>query len=97
MKKVNKIFNIITLTIVSIVVTGILGTYLSDYLIGINWFGDYKSLDKMWGGGKEICAHWGARHYWYNWGIVLLILITVAKSIAKISNVIKLIEDERPD
>ena len=42
MKKVNKIFNAITISLLILIGIGILGTYLSDYLVRINWFGDYE-------------------------------------------------------
>lgn len=94
MKKVNKLFNITTLTILSLVIIGICGTYLSDYLIEINWFGDYTSLDLVYGGEKKLCKHWGARHYWYNWGVFLLMTVSVFRYIGEIINIGESKEDE---
>ena len=58
MSKINKAFNSISITIIITFIVAILGTYLSDYLIKINWFGDTYYTNGA--------VKWGARHYWYN-------------------------------
>lgn len=75
MKEYNKIFNAITLCILFLILIGIAGTYLSDYLIDINWFGDSIETEYFLGRSHEREV-WGARHYWYNWGVFILFLAT---------------------
>ena len=103
----NKIFNIITIYIIGLLIIGITGTYLSDYLNDVNWFGD-----TVLGGGKclatgehthyydygeklfmkkGVCLYikssskeWGARHLWYNWGVVILFLLSLSRGVAKV-------------
>lgn len=79
MSKINRIFNTITIGIILISVIGISGTFISDYLISINWFGDYEELRYK---GKEyeyLAKCWGVRHYWYNWSLSLLVLTSVLR------------------
>jgi len=80
--KSTRIFIIIYTTIIGITLIGLLGTFLSDYLIEINWFGDYYDTSKEANDGTYY--HWGARHCWYNWSIVLLVCTSVIRSIVKI-------------
>lgn len=84
MKKINKVFTTITISILVLSLIGIFGTYLSDYLIEINWFGDSKPYKTSCGNRVD----WGARHYWYNWGVSLLFITSLARAIAKIVNII---------
>ena len=84
MKKINKIFTVITTYILIILALAILGTFLSDYLVNINWFGDYTELRFK---GKEYeytSKCWGARHYSYNWGLFFLFLTTLARCIVSV-------------
>ena len=83
MKKINKI-SLIVLIIFSI---GFLGSFIVDYIVSINGFGDnicgQITKDHHWHGmfsgakcyGETIL--WGARHYWYNWGVACLFIVSL--------------------
>lgn len=43
MRKINRVYNTITASIIILFSIAIIGTYLSDYLVSINWFGDYET------------------------------------------------------
>jgi hypothetical protein len=89
MKKVNKIFSVITISIFILMFLGIAGTYLSDYLSSINWFGDYKNTYYSDYKERNITETvWGARHYWYNWGISILFIVSVVRAITKVIMII---------
>ena len=91
MSKTSKIFNAITLYILAIFSIAIIGTYLSDYLVSINWFGDYVSDTRSgWDGSYE---RWGARHYWYNWGMFLLFVLSIVRAIVGVDEILKEKED----
>ncbi len=75
-----KVFNLITFYILLITSMGMLGTYLSEYLIEINWFGDIDTGRIYVESGKRVII-WGPRHYWYNWGMFVLFVCTVIRSI----------------
>ena len=93
MKNINKIFNAITINLLVLTAIGLAGTFLSDYLISINWFGDYKEVKNYYGSEKTFINNvWGARHYWYNWGCGLLFLTGFFRCVC---NIIK-IADEQP-
>lgn len=70
-ERVTRIFNSITVSVFGLILLGISGTYLSDYLSSIDWFGDTHS-------------RWGARHYWYNIGTGVLFVITSLRCIVTI-------------
>jgi len=74
-----KLFNLITFYILLIVSMGMVGTFLSDYLIEINWFNDVYT-GRVYSSGKKVII-WGIRHYWYNWGVFLLFIATIFRSI----------------
>ena len=89
---INKVFNTITITLIALIAIGMCGTFLSDYLISINWFGDYevKHLN-YWDSGKDVVIkHWGARHYWYNWGCFSLFITALVRGIVKVDNIASL-------
>ena len=82
MKKINKIFNVIALWIFVSVLIGVSGTFLSDYLVSIDWFGDHSVTRFNSFYGKEVVDdYWGARHYWYNWGVFLLFSVSTIRGI----------------
>ena len=83
-KKVHKVFNVITISILLLMLIGIGGTYLSDYLVSINWFGDSEPYETQWGTSVD----WGARHHWYNWGLGFLFMSALCRSIAHVIAVI---------
>jgi hypothetical protein len=84
------IFNIILLWLCLMVSAGICGTFLSDYLVSINWFGDAEVLDMNWSTGKKYTRiKWGARHYWYNWGVSLLFITSMVRGIFYVNNKIE--------
>ena len=87
MKNINKIFNTITISIVVLVGIGLLGTFFSDYLISIKWFGDYSKITNYYDSEKTYIKHcWGARHYWYNWGVFLLFITATIRAVSKIAH-----------
>ena len=86
---INKLFNTITVTILILLSIGIAGTFLSDYLTSIEWFGDYEKEHKFWHSNNTyIEDHWGARHYWYNWGCFFLFLTALCRGVVKVVNII---------
>lgn len=91
MKKVNRVFSTITISLLILFSLAISGTYLSDYLISVNWFGDYTTDTRTTWGGYQ---HWGARHYWYNWGVSLLFITSLARSVVKVVMIIEKEESE---
>ena len=86
MKKINKVFNMISLSILLLMCIGIGGTYLSDYLVEINWFGDGSEVYVNQFGKETV--EWGARHYWYNWGLTFLFVSTVLRAVWIIAAII---------
>ena len=87
MKTTNKIFNAITISIIVLTSIGLFGSYLSEYLIDINWFGDSTKTIHIIGGSYERVI-WGARHYWYNWGFTLLFITSIIRLIFIVDNII---------
>ncbi len=75
-----KLFNLITFYIILITSMGMSVTYFSEYLIEINWFGDIDTGKVYVDNGKKVTI-WGARHYWYNWGVLFLFIATIFRSI----------------
>ena len=47
MKKINKIFTIITIYVIALFALAIIGTYINDYLEAINWFKDWECKDTI--------------------------------------------------
>lgn len=80
-----KLFNLITFYILLIVSMGMLGTYFSEYLSEINWFGDIDTGKIYVDSGKKVTI-WGARHYWYNWGVGFLFVSTIIRAIVSCIN-----------
>lgn len=68
MRRLNKIFATITVSILILFSIGVVGTYISEYLSSINWFGDRGS-------------NWGPRHYWYNFLIAALFIVSLVRAI----------------
>lgn len=68
----------------AIVVLGMCGTYLSDYLVNVNWFGDSTYTKTDYIGKVTVHVKWGARHYWYNFTVVAMIILSVARAVAKV-------------
>ena len=88
MKNINKTFNAIFLWTMLIFSIGIAGTYLSDYLISINWFGDADVYQFNWrSGNKERYTEWGARHYWYNWSVSISFVISIVRGIFSVNSI----------
>jgi hypothetical protein len=82
MKKVNRVFTQISLSIIVLFFIAVAGTYLSDYLLSINWFNDHIEIRNFYGGGGDYEYEvWGARHYWYNWSVGLLFLTSLARAV----------------
>ena len=80
-----KVFNLITFYSLIITSMGMLGTYFSEYLIEINWFGDIDT-GKVYVDSGEKATIWGARHYWYNWGSLFLFICTIIRAIVSCVN-----------
>lgn len=89
-----KVFNLMTFYILLIVSMGMLGTYLSDYLIEINWFGDIDTNKVYVESGKRVPI-WGPRHYWYNWGSLVLFICTIIRSIVSCVNYYTYLENKK--
>jgi len=97
-KEITKVINIAIIYILIILATGVIGTYLSDYLVMVDWFGDAKPICRILGDHNHkgrldfqqinyvrngICKFdyipkWGARHYWYNFGVAILVIASVS-------------------
>ena len=92
MKKINRIFNAISISILALILIGLSGTFLSDYLVSINWFDDFSKIESKYGGKEMEYFYWGTRHYWYNWGLFFLFLTAFGRSVA---NVVMIIEDKK--
>lgn len=80
-----KVFNLITFYILLITSMGMLGTYFSEYLSEINWFGDIDT-DKVYVNTGKRVTIWGPRHYWYNWGMLFLFVCTIIRAIVSCIN-----------
>ena len=87
MKKINRIFNVISINILVLFLIGFFGTYFSDLLNEYGLFGDYCDDNRSaWDG--QYC-HWGARHYWYVWGVFFLFVANLVRSVFRVISVIK--------
>jgi hypothetical protein len=86
-KKINKVFTTITVSLLILMTIGVLGTYISDHLESIKWFGDSAPYEGNYGTRVD----WGARHYWYNWGVALLLIASLGRAAAQ---VVFIIEEE---
>jgi len=69
MKKKLMYFTYLSMFITGIVLLGIAGTYLSDHLNSIGWYGDH---------GND----WGARKIWYTLGTIALFITSGARFIS---------------
>ena len=92
MRKTNKVFTVIAVHLALLIGIGILGTFLSDFLTEINWFGDVVLTDdkfvyQAFGGKSQV--KWGARHYWYNWGCFLFAVLSVFRCIVTVYNIVE--------
>ncbi len=119
----NKIFNTISIYIIGLLIIGVTGTYLSDYLNEVNWFGDVKTGEtKCFATGEHshynygsksfinkdgVCLYvynsieqWGARHYWYNFGVVILFVLSLARGLVKtietVDKYLEIIKNKEP-
>ncbi len=91
-----KLFNLITFYIILITFIGLSGSFLSDYLIEINWFNDIDTGKTfIYDGGKVI--DWGIRHYWYNWGVFFLFVSTIIRAIVSCITYYNKLEKESRD
>tara|TARA_B110000008_G_C16752095_1_gene477092 strand:- start:35 stop:343 length:309 start_codon:yes stop_codon:yes gene_type:complete len=88
-----KLFNLITFYIILITLTGMSGTYLSDYLIEINWFGDIDT-GKIYVESRKRVIIWGPRHYWYNWGSLVLFICTIIRAIVSCARYYETLEEK---
>tara|TARA_R110002074_G_scaffold55696_2_gene137926 strand:- start:15 stop:290 length:276 start_codon:yes stop_codon:yes gene_type:complete len=86
MKKVNKIFNIIFGYIIFAVAMGIGMSYLTEYLVDINWFGDVIEI-RSYSGEKYEYVKWGMRHIWYNAGLWLVSFTTFIRVTVIVLNI----------
>tara|TARA_B100000809_G_scaffold232426_1_gene248316 strand:+ start:356 stop:625 length:270 start_codon:yes stop_codon:yes gene_type:complete len=88
MKNINKVFNTVTISLIILIGIGLMGTFLSDYLVSIDWFGDTSRTGKFWGSKEAYTIHeWGARHYWYNWGVFFLFITALLRAVFKVASI----------
>lgn len=85
---INKIINSITIFLIIILILGFSGTFLFDYLKSINWFGDHEE-QRGYGEYIRTVTVWGARHYWYNWGLFFLFCLSIARLFFKVVNIVE--------
>jgi len=78
MKKGIKFTTGLTLQILLLGTIGFFGTFFSDYLESVGWFADTLT-DRIRGGKPYI--EWGARHCWYVWTLVFVVLIQIVRII----------------
>jgi hypothetical protein len=82
MKKATKFTIYLAMWIVLIFGIGIVMTFVNDAIQLTGFFGDTPCTEKFGGCGIIDSEHsWGARHYWYFWGCVLLFMLTVARCV----------------
>jgi hypothetical protein len=81
MKKLNRIFNVISINILILFAIGFLGTYLSEVLSENGMFGDFENSS-----GR---VEWGVRHCWYFWGIFFLFVANIGRAVARVVVVVK--------
>ena len=90
MKKVNKIFNIIFGYIIFAVAMGIGMSYLTEYLVDTNWFGDvieirrYTNVEEY---EEYEYVKWGMRHIWYSAGLWLVSFTTLTRVLVAIIDI----------
>lgn len=82
-KELNSVLKAISRAVLSVLILiafSFFATFLNDYLSSINFFGDYvKSITY---GGKDVpYKFWGARHYWYFWGCLLMFIFSFVRII----------------
>ena len=70
-KSVLKFIMLLSLQVLLLGATGFFGTYLSEYIDTVNGFGDN-------GGHVE----WGARRCWYNWTLIILVIIQIVRIVS---------------
>jgi len=70
-----KVVNALVVTLVLLFVVGFFATYIHDYLDINKMFGDYKGI----GMNNKYGDVWGARHYWYTWGCLILFLLSLIR------------------
>ena len=87
MKKVNKIFNIIFGYIIFAVAMGIGMSYITEYLVDTNWFGDVIEIRRYSNGEEYEYYKWGIRHMWYNVGLWLASFTTFIRVMVVIINI----------
>jgi len=78
MKKAIRFTTGLSLQILLLGLIGFFGTFLSDHLDSIGWFGD-ETKDYMRGGVMHV--EWGARHLWYVWTLVAIVLTQIARMV----------------
>ena len=72
-----KLYFGIAIRIIILVVIGMIGTYIPDQLRG--FFGDVPCTGNCVGPDKQWI--WGARHYWYFWGMFLLFMLSLVSAV----------------
>jgi hypothetical protein len=99
-----KIMNVVTVYVVIFFAIGMGFTFVSEYLIQIDWFGDKICDWKGWGTNyNNVSFHkhgefyhykgdvyliWGSRHFWYFWALMTLSLVTLIRGVVH-SSIIK--------
>jgi len=82
-KELNSVLKGVSRAVLSVLILiafSLFATFLSDYLSSINFFDDY--VETITYGGEEISyKFWGARHYWYFLGCVLMFIFSLVRII----------------
>jgi len=78
MKKAIRFTTGLTLQVILLGAIGFFGTFFSDYLDSIGWFGDVLT-DKIRSGEQYV--EWGARHLWYVCTLIIVVLIQITRII----------------
>lgn len=74
--KQNYLF-LLTLQVLLLFIVAILGTFISEYLIEINFFSSDWISNERYGD----YYHWGARRIWYTWMCIALFCLSVTRII----------------
>jgi len=90
MKLINKVFNIITIYLITTAIVAFMWSFLGDYLSEIKWFNDYSNNIKS--GWDQTYTHWGARHCIFMWFNVLMFCTSTARVIF---NLISIVEEDK--
>ena len=88
MKNINKIFNIITVYMFTMLIIMMSVTFLSDYLSSINWFGDTFVTRCGWSGRVEHMC-WGSRHLIYVYFNFFMFCLSTIRLIVSLNHCVK--------